>query len=638
MKMMKIKNIKITVLVANIIAIAVMCAILVGSTFAWFTDSVSSGGNKIQSGTLKVDLEMLDKEEGWISLKNEDTPIFNYSNWEPGYTDIKILKVENEGSLALKWKAKIVANGELSELADVIDVYVLPSRTELAYPTDRDLEGYTCVGTVADFVNGIETTTTGTLLANESSYLGIALKMRSDAGNEYQDLDLLGTFDIMIVATQLSSEGDGFGTDYDEGASLDFTPVANANQLVSAIKNGDTNIVLTENIVVDETFDIDYDVNIDGGGYALMRQSVATYSATASEVYDSTFFNVGANATLELTNITLDGGAIWAGEVDEVLGRGTENVGVTSSNSIITAGANSSIILGEGVVIQNVDGAIAINLGTRVGATLTIDGAEIINNNSGAGAIWGGGHITMYSGKINNNSSTGLAGAIRMVSNCNLTMYGGQINNNTAVTTGGAIYGYGASTFVFEGGEMSGNRAAVGGAIYTGDGSVVTMKNDFKMLGNTADEAGAMRLSNRTTFKMEGGYIADNISTNNSGWNGFYGWNPAVTLSGGEIKDNICIQGGLIPIVGGSKISGVIYFSLGTNHNTCILAEDFGVVYFHVAEGNNFAAFNFKPADTYVYTEGDEAKLVCVNEGYVTYYDTVTSTFRIKAAEQPSEQ
>lgn len=195
-----------------------MCvSMLIGSTFAWFTDSVTSGNNKIVAGSLKIDLELLDKESGWTSIKESKAPIFDYDLWEPGYTDVKILKVENEGTLALKWYAKFVSNEKLSILADVIDVYVKPSATELTYPADRNLEGYAKVGTVAEFVNTIEQTTYGSLEAGEVAYLGIALKMREEAGNEYQGLEL-GAFDIMILATQNTVESDSFGTDYDEGA------------------------------------------------------------------------------------------------------------------------------------------------------------------------------------------------------------------------------------------------------------------------------------------------------------------------------------------------------------------------------------------------------------------------------------
>ena len=214
------KNIKLFSLIMNVVAIVIASVLLIGATYAWFNDAATSSGNKIQAGTLKVDLELLDPEQdAWVSLKANNAPIFDYENWEPGYTDIKVLKVENEGSLALKWKAKFVSNAVLTELADVIDVYVLASEdVELTYPADRSLAGYTCVGTVAEFVNTIESTTYGTLLAGDSSYLGIALKMRESVGNDHQGLDLGGVFDIQIVATQLSSETDGFGDDYDANA------------------------------------------------------------------------------------------------------------------------------------------------------------------------------------------------------------------------------------------------------------------------------------------------------------------------------------------------------------------------------------------------------------------------------------
>lgn len=203
-------------LMMSVMALFLCFTMLLGTTYAWFTDSVTSAGNKIMSGTLNVDLALLDEEGNWNSIKEDKDPIFNYDKWEPGYTDVKILKIENKGTLALKWKAKFVSGTQLSALAEVIDVYVCPSATELTYPDDRSIDGYTKVGTVAEFVNSIESTTTGKLEASEAAYLGIALKMQETAGNEYKGLDLGGAFDIMILATQLDSEYDSFGNDYDK--------------------------------------------------------------------------------------------------------------------------------------------------------------------------------------------------------------------------------------------------------------------------------------------------------------------------------------------------------------------------------------------------------------------------------------
>lgn len=226
-------------LIRSCFALLLCFSMLIGTTFAWFTDSVTSSGNKITSGSLKVDLELLDPDTNlWNSVKESKTPIFTYNNWEPGYVDVKVLKIENEGSLAFKWKAMFVSEAELSDLADVIDVYVLTSESEIGYPTDRSLNGYKRVGTVAEFVNTIEETTYGNLLAGEVAYLGIALKMQETAGNEYQD-KTLGEFDIRIVATQMANESDSFGPDYDKnvpfpGEFVASAPVSIENGAVSA--------------------------------------------------------------------------------------------------------------------------------------------------------------------------------------------------------------------------------------------------------------------------------------------------------------------------------------------------------------------------------------------------------------------
>lgn len=251
--MTKTRNTKRALLLSGL-ALIMCISMLIGSTFAWFTDSVTSAGNKIQSGTLKLDLELLDKESGkWNSIKESKTPIFDYDLWEPGYTDVKILKVENEGTLALKWYAKFVSTYQLSDLANVIDVYVKPSATEFAYSVERSLDGYTYAGTVAEFVNTIETTTTGKLKADDAAYLGIALKMKESAGNEYQGLNLGGAFDIQILATQDTVEADSFNNQYDKNAEFDDdAPVAKVTILNdnSVIKNSKDITILDKGLTI----------------------------------------------------------------------------------------------------------------------------------------------------------------------------------------------------------------------------------------------------------------------------------------------------------------------------------------------------------------------------------------------------
>jgi len=214
-------------LLMSVLALLMCMSMLVGSTMAWFTDSVTSTGNKIQAGTLKLDLKLFDGTD-YKSIKESKKAIFDYDKWEPGYTDVKLLKIENNGTLALKWYAKFVSANELTVLADVIDVYVYPSETELSMPADRDLTGYTKVGTVREFINTIETTTKGTLEGGKFAYLGIALKMQETAGNDYQGLTI-GAFDIQILATQATVEEDSFNDQYDANAPVVWSGKTNVD-------------------------------------------------------------------------------------------------------------------------------------------------------------------------------------------------------------------------------------------------------------------------------------------------------------------------------------------------------------------------------------------------------------------------
>ena len=119
---MKIKHAKRT-LISSIIAIFVCFTMLIGTTFAWFTDSSTSGINKIQSGNLAVDLVYTNSYTGDPEDVDEDTPIFMDINgdpilWEPGAWTSGRFEVANNGTLALKFELKIIyADIESTEYA-----------------------------------------------------------------------------------------------------------------------------------------------------------------------------------------------------------------------------------------------------------------------------------------------------------------------------------------------------------------------------------------------------------------------------------------------------------------------------------------------------------------------------------------
>lgn len=88
-------------LAVSILALVLCFTMLLGTTYAWFTDSVTSAGNIIKSGKLDATMHYSDKlltanSTEWQDAEN--SAVFTYDNWEPGYTDVKYIKVTNAGS------------------------------------------------------------------------------------------------------------------------------------------------------------------------------------------------------------------------------------------------------------------------------------------------------------------------------------------------------------------------------------------------------------------------------------------------------------------------------------------------------------------------------------------------------------
>ena len=86
---MKTKKTVKKALLSSVVALVVSFTMLLGTTFAWFTDSAESKGNIIQTGTLDVAMHWADGDEDPASAtwnNAESGAIFGYANWEPGYT------------------------------------------------------------------------------------------------------------------------------------------------------------------------------------------------------------------------------------------------------------------------------------------------------------------------------------------------------------------------------------------------------------------------------------------------------------------------------------------------------------------------------------------------------------------------
>lgn len=209
-----------TALISSVLALLLCCSMLIGTTFAWFTQTVSSEGNIIQTGKLKVGFLWADGTEDTANASWTDASegaIFDYANWEPGYSVARHLKVTNEGTLDLNYRMRIVANGIVSKLADVIDVYYFAEDEALVR---NDIENAEYLGTLTQVLGtdkNLSKKVNGSIKAGEPADIHtIVLKMQESAGNEYQAMDLGCTFSVELIATQMSSESDSFDNKYDE--------------------------------------------------------------------------------------------------------------------------------------------------------------------------------------------------------------------------------------------------------------------------------------------------------------------------------------------------------------------------------------------------------------------------------------
>ena len=242
-------------LLMSCLSLLLCFSMLLGTTFAWFTDEVKSGTNIIAAGNLDIELYHTDRNATDAPV-NGGTKLFDDvypSLWEPGAVAYEILTVKNEGTLALKYNLAFhalnatVVNGK--SLADALKVAVVDE----AKLTDR--ETAIAAGNEAGWSKLASFDLPGTLAAEDSKTYGIVIYWEPTANdndfnmnNENQGKTLSVELGVHLTATQLMSEDDSYGDDYDEDA--EFVLIQNADDLAAALTSGDEyiNVILGSDI------------------------------------------------------------------------------------------------------------------------------------------------------------------------------------------------------------------------------------------------------------------------------------------------------------------------------------------------------------------------------------------------------
>ena len=96
-------------LLMSALSLLLCVSMLVGTTFAWFTDEVKSGTNVIATGNLDVELTHTNREKDNKKVDENELLFTDVAadKWEPGAVAYEKLTVTNAGTLALKYQLAI---------------------------------------------------------------------------------------------------------------------------------------------------------------------------------------------------------------------------------------------------------------------------------------------------------------------------------------------------------------------------------------------------------------------------------------------------------------------------------------------------------------------------------------------------
>ena len=381
-------------LVSSALAILMCVAMLIGTTFAWFTDTASTGVNKIQAGNLKVGFQYWN---GTAYVDASDVSLFSENTlWEPGHTEVVYLKVINKGKLALKYKLSTIdtfeyqnaknSDGDKILLSEYLKIGIAEGKNaaEGTFTNRKD-----AIDAAADNLVAYNTyTKENTLLpattdSESADYLAFVVYMPTTVGNKANAVDSSNLpwirFALALTATQVEHENDSFGNTYDEGVPY---PIAGADE------NGTGTVLYNE---------------------LLKKNPSILLGADATRYYG---WSVGYTATVDLNGHTLTANGSQA-----MLRVGGGNLTITGNGTVNASGGS-----GSGAAVEVTDGGkVIIESGTFIGK-------------SGNSCIYdGGGTVEIKGGFFKCEGTTADA---RYVLNQNNSTHG------TITVTGGTFVNY----------------------------------------------------------------------------------------------------------------------------------------------------------------------------------------------------
>ena len=307
-------------LLTSITALAMCVVMLVGTTFAWFTDTATANVNRIQAGKLDVALEMFDTAQGkWVTAEGKTLNFVKAAGgenqailWEPG-AEYKLpeLRVVNNGNLNIKYKVEVTGiQMNRQPVAGVFDL-----NDVITWKAD-----------------GLTLGTEATLNPTESKAFTISGKMDTAAGNDYQGLTINGV-SITVYATQATGEYDSTRNDYDTSAGYSVVVLP---KTANAAMSKDTTESKYEYEAADGTVKAEIPTN------AVAANETPTVSirpvadaATGKFVVDAG--NGTEKVAYEISISNIAAGSTELAKVSFKLGAGLTNVALKHENLVMTS-------------------------------------------------------------------------------------------------------------------------------------------------------------------------------------------------------------------------------------------------------------------------------------------------------------
>ncbi len=269
-------------LISSALAILMCVTMLVGATFAWFTDTASTGVNKIQAGNLNIELQMKDNNGNWVNAEGKTLPFLVNGKipaegtqilWEPGCTYyVPEVRVVNKGNLAVKFEYVNELLGVTGKLAEVL---------EPVFKTPVDTNG-------EDINIEPEVLKPG----EASPAWSFGYHMLETAGNEYQNATATGMC-LTVVATQATYEKDSIDDQYDKDAEYPIL-VTTGDELQAIVSNATapvnivlTNSITTNNFVIPADKDVTLDLNgrtvTNAGSHTILNKGHLTLTDSSAD-------------------------------------------------------------------------------------------------------------------------------------------------------------------------------------------------------------------------------------------------------------------------------------------------------------------------------------------------------------------